>query len=107
MNVDYFYRNMNKYSKYLLVFACLTVLSIIGSASLNPPYQHIATAGIVVFWILGVASVLLRGYAWYKKDLLRRAEEVDTDEETEGEETEGEETEDDENKKSEVERLFS
>lgn len=93
---------MNKYSKYLLVFACLTALSIIGSASLNPPYQHIATAGIVVFWILGVASVLLRGYAWYKKDLLRRAEEVDTDEETEGEETE-----DDENKKSEVERLFS
>lgn len=106
MNVDYFYQSMNKYSKYLLLFAFLTALSISGSAYLNPPYQHIGSLGIVVFWILGTGSLFLRGYDWYKKDLLRRAENVDIDE-SENEDAEDDETTENENKKPEVERLFS
>lgn len=89
---------MNKYTRYILIFATLTALSIIGSAYLNPPYQHLGTAGVVVFWIMGLGSFFLRGYDWYKKDLLKRAKNVKEDVEEEDEDSE---------QKSEIERLFN
>ena len=93
--MDYLCRSMNKYTKYIIISASLTILSVIGSAYLTAPYRHVGTVGVAVFWIAGLGSFFLRGYEWYKKDMLKRAKEV----EEEDKDTKRKE-------KSEIERLF-
>lgn len=103
MKKHWFYQDMNRYAKYLIISAGLTVVSILAASSLTGVYQTIATVGIAVFWIAGLLSFFVGGYKWYKKDLLRRSEK-----EFKQSDSESDDRETDENsEKTEIERLFS